>query len=43
MSVPTFQEMMLPFLSLLGNGQEHTGKEVIARMIEQFSLSEEEA
>ncbi len=42
MPVPTFQEMMLPFLQLMGDGQEHPNEEVRRHIINTFAMSEED-
>ena len=42
MPVPTYEIIMLPALRYLGDGKEHTLKDVVGAMSEKFSLSEEE-
>lgn len=40
MAIPKYEEIMLPFLRLLGDGKEHSNKEVVGKMEEFFGLSE---
>jgi len=42
MPVPSFQEMMLPFLQAMSDGQEHSGREVTQTIIKAFNLSDED-
>jgi restriction system protein len=41
-NIPDFQTLMLPFLKILGDGKQHTLKEMINRLSEEFKLTEEE-
>jgi len=40
-AVPDFQSIMLPLLTLAGDGQEHSYRETIDRLADEFQLSEE--
>ena len=42
MAVPDFQSIMLPLLTLAGDGQEHSYRETIDRLADEFQLSEED-
>ncbi len=42
MSIPDFQSMMLPLLEFASDGQEHSLRETIEVLADQFSLSDEE-
>ena len=42
MPVPTFQQIMLPFLKLLENGDELTYRDIIDQLTTVFELTEEE-
>jgi restriction system protein len=42
MAIPDFQSIMLPLLKLCADGQEHTNREAIDALTQNFSLSEEE-
>lgn len=42
MAIPDFQSIMLPLLKLCADGQEHTNREVIDTLAQNFGLSEEE-
>jgi len=42
MSIPDFQTMMLPFLQLASDGQEHSLHEAVDLLASQYSLTEEE-
>ena len=42
MAIPKYDEMMLPLLQLLGDGQEHHQRDLAARIADQFHLTEEE-
>jgi restriction system protein len=42
MAIPDYQTLMLPLLTVLGDGQEHTVREAREWIAQQFSLSEEE-
>lgn len=42
MAIPGFQEMMLPVLRLLSDGEEHRSKELSEPVADIFSLTEEE-
>ena len=42
MSVPDFQTLMLPLLSIAGDGQEHSLSEAIDTLAYQFNLTEED-
>lgn len=42
MSVPDFQSMLVPFLHIVADGNEHTTKEVIAAMADHFELSKDD-
>lgn len=42
MAIPDFQSIMLPFLKIAGDRQEHRIREAIGTLAEHFKLSEEE-
>lgn len=42
MAIPKYDEMMLPLLQLLGDGQEHHQRDLASRIADHFQLSEEE-
>ena len=42
MAIPDFQKIMLPLLKFLGDKQEHSLRETIDSLADQFDLSEEE-
>lgn len=42
MAIPDFQKIMLPLLEFLGDKQEHSLRETIDSLADQFDLSEEE-
>ena len=42
MVIPDFQSIMLPLLSFLSDGQEHTSKEATNHLASQFKLTEEQ-
>ena len=42
MAIPDFQSIMLPLLKLAGDGQEHSAKEIVEALAEQFQLTEDE-
>jgi restriction system protein len=42
MGIPTFQEIMLPILKLTADGQTHSVKECVARLEQEFHLTDEE-
>ena len=42
MAIPDFQSIMLPLLKLCADGQEHTNREAIDALAQNFSLFEEE-
>ena len=42
MSIPDFQSIMLPLLNFCADGKEHTNREAIDTLSEQFGLTEEE-
>ncbi len=42
MSVPDFQTLMLPFLKITIDGQEHSIASISAKMAEIFELTEED-
>ena len=42
MSVPTFQEVMLPILKLMADGQTHSVKECVEHLEREFNLTDEE-
>jgi restriction system protein len=42
MTIPDYQTIMLPLLRLLGDGSEHTKREAVAALVEQFQLSDAE-
>lgn len=42
MAIPDFQSIMLPLLKLCADGQEHTNREAIDTLAQNFGLSEEE-
>ena len=42
MSVPPFQEFLLPFLKHVADGKEHAIKELFEAMASTFKLSEED-
>ncbi|MFQ5799588.1 MAG: winged helix-turn-helix domain-containing protein [Bacteroidota bacterium] len=41
MAVPDYQSIMLPLLKIVSGGQQHTIREVINALAEQFELSHE--
>lgn len=42
MSIPGFDELMLPLLELTGDGAEHSMQEAVDRLAERFGLTDEE-
>lgn len=42
MSIPDFQSIMLPLLQLMGDGKEHSNRELTQTLAEHFQLSQEE-
>src|SRR5579871_1112984 len=42
MTIPDFQTLMLPLLSILSDGQEHNLSEVIETLARQFQLADSE-
>lgn len=42
MAIPDFQSIMLPLLKICADGQEHTNREAIDTLAQNFGLSEEE-
>ena len=42
MAIPDFQSIMLPLLNFCADGKEHTNREAIDTLSEQFGLTEEE-
>lgn len=42
MSIPDFQTIMLPFLRVMSDGQEHSIQELTDLLAKEFSLSNEE-
>lgn len=42
MAIPDFQRFMLPFLQILGDGEEHTLSEVIETLAEASGLTEDD-
>ena len=42
MTIPDYQSIMLPLLKLVGDGKEHSLRETIETLSEEFSLSDEE-
>lgn len=42
MAIPDFQSLMLPVLKLAEDGQDHSSKEAVAALAQQFQLSEDE-
>ncbi|MHB9111012.1 MAG: restriction endonuclease [Thermoleophilia bacterium] len=40
MAIPAFQDLMLPLLKFASDGQEHTPRETVEALAEEFSLSE---
>lgn len=42
MAIPDYQSIMLPLLRLAGDGEEHSLRETIETLADQFSLSDEE-
>ncbi len=42
MAVPDYESIMLPLLALAGDSQEHTYREAIDRLADEFQLSEED-
>ncbi len=42
MAVPDYQQFMLPFLRILGDGQVHSLSEIKERLAEEFGLTEED-
>jgi restriction system protein len=41
-SVPDFQTIMLPLLQLLGDGKEHSNRDLTQALANHFQLSQEE-
>jgi restriction endonuclease Mrr len=39
MGIPTFQEVMLPILKLMADGQTHSVKECVEHLEQEFSLT----
>ena len=42
MAIPDYQTIMLPLLKFTGDGQEHSLRESIDFLADEFSLSDEE-
>jgi len=42
MTIPAFQELMLPLLQFADDGLEHTPRETVEQLAKEFSLNEEE-
>ncbi len=42
MPIPDYQSLMLPLLRIIGDGKEHSLRELIEKLAEQFRLSEDE-
>lgn len=42
MAIPPFQDIMLPLLKFANDGNEHTPRETVEELAEEFNLSEEE-
>jgi len=42
MAIPDFQSVMLPLLKFCADGQEHTNRQAIDTLSQEFGLSEEE-
>ena len=42
MAIPTHDELMLPFLQILSDGQEHRLNEVVDKLAKEFNLTQEE-
>jgi len=42
MAIPDYQTIMLPLLKFAGDGQEHSLRETIDFLADEFSLSDEE-
>ncbi len=42
MAIPNYQTLMLPLLKILGDGQVHHTRDIIQRLADELSLSEEE-
>ena len=42
MSIPDFQTIMLPLLQLMGDGKEHSIRELTHTLADHFQLSQEE-
>jgi restriction system protein len=41
MAIPDYQSLMLPLLRLLEDGQEHTAREAIDKLADQFNLTDQ--
>lgn len=42
MSIPTYEDIMLPFLKYISDGQEHSFRDIVDFLAKEFNLSEEE-
>jgi restriction system protein len=42
MGIPDFQTLMLPLLQPVGDGKEHSNREVLDALADQFILTDEE-
>jgi len=42
MPIPDFQSIVLPLLKLCGDGQEHTGREMVEALAAEYRLTPEE-
>ncbi len=42
MAIPDFQSLMLPLLQFCGDGEEHTNREALESLADEFDMSEEE-
>ena len=42
MTIPTHDELMLPFLQVLSDGQEHRINELVDKLAKEFNLSQKE-
>jgi restriction system protein len=42
MAIPDYQTLMLPLLKIAADGKEHTKREALSQLAEQFGLTEED-
>ena len=42
MAIPDYQRVMLPLLRLVEDGQEHSAREAVEKLVDYFGLSEGE-